>query len=117
MEAGTYSLTVTDFMGTQATEEATVDGYAEFPNRDWDVPWAYCDPHSFATFSPWQFACRVLRPPSDPGPEFSLGGVVTEDMGGDILVVVQGAPGSSFQTAYADGNGCLGSVTCTSGIR
>ncbi len=109
VEAGTYSLTVTDFMGTQATEEATVDGYAEFPNRDWDVPWAYCDPHSFATFSPWQFASGNYDLPIQ-GP-ISLGGVVTEDMGGDILVVVQGAPGSSFQTAYADGNGCLGSVT------
>ena len=109
IEAGTYSVTVTDFVGTQATEVATVNSFVEFPNRDYDVPLAYCDPYSFTIYDPLQFiAENVDLPLYAP---LDIQWVETENIGGNILVLQEGDPGGSYVVTYLDMNGCMGTMT------
>ncbi|MBK6342549.1 MAG: SprB repeat-containing protein [Flavobacteriales bacterium] len=116
--AGTYSVTVTDFVGTQATDGANILSYASFPPTDLGGARAYC-PGGFeyvhSVFSQiWLYEVNLGLPMLPP---FTLQGVTAIDMIGfdGYQLVLYGPPGpadgSSSQFTYTDANGCPGDVT------
>ncbi len=110
LSAGTYSVTVTDFVGTQASGEGTVnsESYPTVQGLTHDI----CPGQDYHDFF---FPPPVLGIP-DPGPwstdlvpvvEFQSPGGVTNY----YLDFGQAAPGSGYSLTYFDANGCSGTQT------
>jgi uncharacterized repeat protein (TIGR01451 family) len=113
---GTYSVTVTDNMGTQAAAQGTVV-YTDHTDQ-WTLTGdAYCPPNGmldpFARWSPMGVLGDVGPPP------YSFNGVVVpQDPYPDqelYNVPIPALPGESVQMQYMDGNGCGGTFWATAG--
>jgi len=119
LSAGTYSVIVTDFVGTQATDDGTVisENYGTIDYNDFGLPHAYCPGQEYREFflppqpwgiteelAPWSVAQGVMgmvQPPAAPGNYYVTLGAV--------------APGSSHSVQFWDTNGCSGTFNFIAG--
>ncbi|MEO8587925.1 MAG: SprB repeat-containing protein, partial [Flavobacteriales bacterium] len=116
LSAGTYSVTVTDFEGTQVTEQTTVLAYSSFPYTEIGGARAYCyapnNEYCHSVFStnaltesnlsvPFAFPIQTI-------------GYLSEVISGvsfpDILINYDGVPGGTFEVNYQDATGCIGTA-------
>ncbi|MBK9148035.1 MAG: DUF11 domain-containing protein [Flavobacteriales bacterium] len=116
LSPGTYSVTVTDFVGTQVTEQATVIS-VDYGAFDYNFPHAYCPGQNYHEFffppqptgvpadvSPWsasQGFIDVVPPPAGPGNYYLNPGPIP--------------PGSGQMVTFWDVNGCTGTLSFTAG--
>jgi uncharacterized repeat protein (TIGR01451 family) len=114
--SGTYSVTVTDFVGTQVTEQATVIS-ADYGTLDYNYPHPYCPGQNYHEFffppgphgipvdvSPWSSSLGIIAqvpPPAGPNNWYLDPGSI--------------APGSSQSVTFWDVNGCSGTLNFTAG--
>lgn len=110
LSAGTYSVTVTDFVGTQVTGDGTVVS-ENYPAQQ-GITHSICPGQDYHDFF---FPPPALGIP-DPGPwstdlvpvvEFQTPGGMTQY----YLDFGQAAPGSGYGLTYFDANGCSGTQT------
>ena len=120
LAAGSYTLTVTDFVGAQQQNTATVPN---LPSWEWDpgqglaqaIPSCNGDPGGLILFGG-----DIPSYPLGPGPHQTDAGCVTEvqpqNLPGDLQVFVftirsicyWGSPGQTYAVNYTDANGCPG---------
>ncbi len=116
LSVGTYSVTVTDFEGTQVSDQATVIT-EDYGTVDYNFPHAYCPGQNYHEFffppqppgvptdvSPWsatQGLIAEVPPPAGPGNYYLDPGPIP--------------PGSGQSVIFWDVNGCSGSFGFTAG--
>ncbi len=108
---GTYSLIVTDFVGTQVSEQATVNSYSAFPLIDHPGSTrAYCAGTGHVVVSDVGLTQQSPFLPIMTPLDFS--GFPDELFWGEyhLLVETSAAPGSTMPVNYQDANGCPGTV-------
>ncbi|MBL0126486.1 MAG: T9SS type A sorting domain-containing protein [Flavobacteriales bacterium] len=126
--AGIYSVTVTDFVGTQVTEQTTVNGYASFPPAAFFDQRAYClsgggaatahsvvelvglQEHYYNQGAPWPqeplvFDFVVAEEFLDFGPSTSF------------LIMGSAVPGITYQVSFTDNTGCPGTIDLRNGYE
>ncbi|MBK8497770.1 MAG: T9SS type A sorting domain-containing protein [Flavobacteriales bacterium] len=108
--AGTYSVTVTDFVGTQASGDGTV--LSESYPAQQGITHSICPGQDYHDFF---FPPQVIGIP-DPGPWYTDQVPVIEFQtpGGNTQYYLdfgQAAPGSGYSLTYYDSNGCSGTQT------
>ncbi|HRH37876.1 MAG TPA: SprB repeat-containing protein, partial [Flavobacteriales bacterium] len=110
LASGIYSVTVTDFVGTQVTQQATVNAQTAFPPTNMGGAGAYCPPYSYTLFSTVGLTELNLSVPIQTPVSLSA---FTEEMtwSGDLVVLEPGTPGWMAQFTYFDATGCPGTVT------
>ncbi|HRH71209.1 MAG TPA: T9SS type A sorting domain-containing protein [Flavobacteriales bacterium] len=113
---GTYTVTVTDFVGTQVTGEGTVIS-EDYGTINYNFPHSYCPGQDYHEF---------FFPPQPPGILDDLGPwSVAQGMIGEVpppvlpgnyyLSLGPVAPGSSHSVPFWDTNGCTGTFNFTVG--
>ncbi len=117
LSAGTYTVTVTDFVGTQVSDQATVisENYGSYiawthgycPGENYHIPFEPMPPQGlwgdFGPYSVSQGALgEVLLPDGTPNGYYYI------DNG-------PMSPGAGFNITFWDGNGCQGTITGTAG--
>ena len=128
LSAGIYSVTVTDFVSTQVTQEATVNGYASFPPAAFLDQRAYClsdggastahsvvelvglQEHYFNQGAPWPqeplvFDFVAAEEFLDYGPYTSF------------LIMGSAVPGITYQVSFTDNSGCPGTIDLRNGYE
>ncbi len=114
LSVGTYSVTVTDFVGTQVSDQATVIS-EDYGVQDYNYPHSYCSGQNYREFffppvdvpgdvSPWtasQGIIGLVPPPAVPGNYYLDPGPTS--------------PGISQSVTYWDVNGCSGTLNFTAG--
>ncbi|HRH37644.1 MAG TPA: T9SS type A sorting domain-containing protein [Flavobacteriales bacterium] len=114
LSEGTYSVTVTDFVGTQVSDQADVisENYAPIS----DFTQSYCPGQNYHAFF------MPMPPPGlsgDFGPytvsQGVIGNVPPPAMDQLYLDLGQLAPGTGFDVSYWDANGCPGQLSGISG--
>ena len=121
--SGTYSVTVTDLVGTQVTQQATVSAYSAYPL------WQDLGQRAFCVneIGEWMAHAVVDNtglsehwlnagiPGSFP---LTYSGVLSEDYGDGITwTLIQGnnIPGAIYQVSYTDATGCPGTIELRNG--
>ncbi|HRO99950.1 MAG TPA: T9SS type A sorting domain-containing protein [Flavobacteriales bacterium] len=109
--AGTYSLMVTDFVGTQVSEQTVVNSYSAFPLIDHPgSARAFCAGTEHVAVS--DMSVTGLSPFLPIASPLDFSSFPDELFWGDYhLLVWPGAtPGSTMPVSYQDANGCPGTV-------
>ncbi|MBK9176958.1 MAG: T9SS type A sorting domain-containing protein [Flavobacteriales bacterium] len=116
VSAGTYSVTVTDFVGTQVTEPVTVLAYSSFPYTDLGGARAYCyalnNEYCHSVFS--TTALTEINLSVNFALPIQTIGYWSEVIGGppngEILLNHDGVPGGTLEVDYQDATGCPGTA-------
>ncbi|HRH71212.1 MAG TPA: SprB repeat-containing protein [Flavobacteriales bacterium] len=127
LAAGTYSVTVTDFVGTEATQQATVLAYSAFPLWQSLGQRAFClneigEPMVHAVVDNTGLTEYFLNE-GIPTPQFPLtyDGVLAEDFNDGFwtstLIMANNIAGYTYQVTYTDASGCPGTVELRNGYE
>ncbi len=114
LSSGTYTVTVTDFVGTQVSDQATVIS-EDYGVHDYNFPHSYCPGQNYR-----EFFFQPVTAPGDVSPWAASQGII------DLVPPPAGAgnyyldpgpipPGSSQSVTYWDVNGCSGTLNFTAG--
>ncbi|MBL7938535.1 MAG: SprB repeat-containing protein, partial [Flavobacteriales bacterium] len=128
LPAGTYSVTVTDFVGTVATEQATVLAYSAFPLVQSAEQRAFCTndlgeamAHAVVDYigiSEFYLGMGIPQPQLP----FTYNGVLAEDfvdgpLWPSTLIMANNIPGGTYQVSYTDATGCPGTIQLNNGYE
>ena len=126
--AGTYSVTVTDFVGTQVTEQTTVNSLTAYPPAAFLGQRAYClsnggasTAHSVVELVGLQEQYFNLGYPLPQQP-LMFNGVVAEEFlevsgFSSYLIMASATPGVNYQVSFTDNGGCTGTIDLRNGYE
>lgn len=127
LTAGTYSVTVTDFQGTEVVQQTTVLAYTAYPAYEDPVQLAFCvdglgESTAHAVVDNTGLSEYFLNegiPVAWPLTYF--GGVIAEEYmeGIGTYTLIQGniVPGAIYQVSYTDATGCPGTIELQNGYE